>query len=109
MQELGENSLSQAREASQLIEQRNIGEAKSALVKAAMGVAKHIHEITKLIERYTAVQDFYMREEDSLTQKIFSHEKKMHNHRSHQQNPTFLYKGMNSLDMKEILSLLETG
>ena len=70
MQELGGNSLIQAREASQLIEQRNVGEAKSALVKAGMGVAKHIHEITKLIERYTAVQDFYKQEEDSLTVKI---------------------------------------
>ena len=70
MQELGGNSLIQAREASQLIEQRNVGEAKSALVKAGMGVAKHIHEIAKLIERYTAVQDFYKQEEDSLTVKI---------------------------------------
>ena len=35
-----------------------------------MGVEKHIHEITKLIERYTAVQDFYKQEEDSLTLKI---------------------------------------
>ena len=70
VQKLGKNSLIQAREASQLIEQRNVGEAKSALVKAGMGVAKHIHEITKLIERYTAVQDFYKREDDSLTVKI---------------------------------------
>ena len=65
VQELGENSLIKACEASQLIEQGNISEAKSA-----MGVAKHIHEIAKLIERYTAVQDFYKQEEDSLTLKI---------------------------------------
>ena len=70
VQELGGNSLIQARKASELIEQRNISEAKSALVKAGMSVAKHIHEISKLIERYTAVQDFYKREEESLTLKI---------------------------------------
>ena len=70
IKESGENSLIHARKASQLFEQRNVSETKSALVKAAMGVAKHIHEITKLIERYKAVQDFYMREEDSLTLKI---------------------------------------
>ena len=70
VQELGVNSLLQAHEASELIEQKYISEAKSAPVNTGMGVAKHIHEIAKLIECYTAVQDFYKREEDSLTLKI---------------------------------------
>ena len=70
VQKFGENALVHARDASRLMEQRNVGEAKSALVKAAMGVAKQIDEIAKLIKRYTAVQDFYKQEEDSLTLKI---------------------------------------
>ena len=65
VQESKENSI-HIRCASQLIEQRNI----SALVKAGMDVAKHIHEITTLIERYTAVHNFYKQEEDSLTVSI---------------------------------------
>ena len=66
----GEKSLINARRSSQLIEQRKLCEANSALIKAGMGVAKHIHEITQLIERYTAVQKFYMEREDILTKKI---------------------------------------
>ena len=70
VQESGQKSLTCAREASQLIEQRNIGEAKSALIQAGAGVAKHMQEIAYLIERYSAVQEYYMREENCLTAKI---------------------------------------
>ena len=59
VQKLGKMHLfTDACDASQLMKQRNVGEAKSALVKAAMGVVKQIDEITKLKERYKAVQDF---------------------------------------------------
>ena len=72
VQESGEKSLTFAREASQLIEQRNLAGAKGALVKAGIGVVKHMQEIAYLLERYTAVQEYYMREENSLIAKINS-------------------------------------
>ena len=70
VQASGELSLAHARKASQQLEEGNFGEAKTALVKAEISVMKHVKEIIYLIERYTAVQEYYMEEEKNLTAKI---------------------------------------
>ena len=56
----------------QHFQQQNYLEAKKTLIKVEVGIQKYIPEIKKLIERYSAVQFYYEKEEKSLTRKIYA-------------------------------------
>ena len=59
-----------AYDASEQLEQRNVGGARSALIKAGAGVVKHMKEIMELLKRYAAVEQYYKLKEKTLIGKI---------------------------------------
>ena len=56
--------------ASQQLKERSLDEAKTSLIKAGVGIVKHMHEVNKLLQRYRAVEDFYKTKEENLIAKI---------------------------------------
>ena len=62
--------MAHAYDASEQLEQRNVGGARSALIKAGAGVVKHMKEIMELLKRYAAVEHYYKLKEETLIGKI---------------------------------------
>ena len=70
MQISGKELVVHAQDASDQLEQRNLHGANSSLIKAGVGVMKHMKDIMRLLDRYMAVENYYKSKEEVLVGKI---------------------------------------